>query len=107
MKFLNCKNIINYTNRYQIVFDKIFSLINEKKDFWISKKFIEITFQKNFLKHFGRNYFVLVLAIKTMWKEKITNLANTILKIIRYAKIKKENKKNIANNINIFIIDIQ
>ena len=41
VKLSECKDIINYTSRYQIAFDKLISLISE--DFWISKKSIEIT----------------------------------------------------------------
>lgn len=33
MRLLDCKNGVNYTKYYQIDFDKIFSLINENKDF--------------------------------------------------------------------------
>lgn len=66
IKLLDCKNIVNYTSHYQIAFDKIFSLINENKDSWISKKIIKIIFQKNFLKHFAKNYSVLVLKIGIM-----------------------------------------
>lgn len=41
IKLSDCKDIIDYTNRYQIAFEKILSLIN--KDSWMSKKSIEIT----------------------------------------------------------------
>lgn len=40
VKHLDCKDIIDYTSRYQIIFDKIFSLIN--KNLEISKKTIKI-----------------------------------------------------------------
>lgn len=44
MKFLDNKDVINYTSYYQIALDKILSLINKNKDFWISKKIIKIIF---------------------------------------------------------------
>lgn len=40
IKLFNCKNIINYTSQYQIVFDKILNLINKNSQ--IFKKNIMI-----------------------------------------------------------------
>lgn len=106
MKLLDYKNIVDYTNCYQIVFNKILSLINKNKDFKISKKTIEMTLQKNLLRHLSKNYSALVSAIEMMWKEVTTDLANTILKIIYYAKINKRNIKDMANNINVLTVGV-
>ena len=32
VRLLDCKDVINYTSRYQIAFDKILSLINKNED---------------------------------------------------------------------------
>ena len=44
IKFLDFKDVLNYTSCYQIVFNKIYSLIIKNKVFWILKKIIEMTF---------------------------------------------------------------
>lgn len=77
VRLLEYKDIINYTNWYQIVFDKLFSLLNNNSG--MSKKSIEITLQSSLLQHFDKNYLTLVSAIETVWKDKTTNLADTIL----------------------------
>lgn len=41
-----------------------------------------------------------------MEKKETTDLADTILRIICHAEINKKNKKNIANNLNVFTISI-
>lgn len=63
IKFLECKDVINYTGQDQIAFDKIISLTS--KEFWMSKKNIEMMLQKSLLRHFGKDYFTLVSIIKT------------------------------------------
>lgn len=97
---MDCKDIINYISQYQIAYDKILSLI-KKNSAWISKKVIKLTFQGNFIKYFAKDYLILVIIIKTQWKKETTSLSNIVLKVIRYAKIYKRNKKNTANNISI------
>lgn len=44
--------------------------------------------------HLGKDYVVLVLAIETNQKEETTNLADTILQVIRYVEINKGNNKD-------------
>lgn len=44
--------------------------------------------------HLGKDYAALVLAIKTAWKDETTNLANTIIQVIRHTKINKGNNKD-------------
>ena len=67
----------------------------------MSKKIIKITLQKSLLCHLGRDYAALISAIKTNWKDETTDLANTILRVIRYAEISKGNNKN---NVNIKVL---
>ncbi len=47
IKLSGCKNVREYTSRYQITFDKITSLITENG--WMSQKTVEITLQRNLL----------------------------------------------------------
>ena len=107
VKLSDCKDIVNYISRYQIVIDKILSLINGNGDFWISRKTIEITLQRNFLRHRGKDYLALVSAIETTWKEEIIDLGDTILRIIRHVEINKRNKKDTADYVNAFAVDTQ
>lgn len=71
------KDVIDYTSRYQIAFDKLLSLINE--DSWMSRKTIEMALQGSLLRHLGKDYSALVSAIETAWKDETTDLADTIL----------------------------
>ncbi len=63
VKLSDCNDVIDYTNCYQIAFDKLLSLLNTES--WMSKKTIEITLQKSLLCHLERDYAALVLIIKT------------------------------------------
>ena len=63
VKLSDCNNVINYTSRYQIAFDKLLTLLNTKS--WISKKTIKMTLQGSLLCHLGRDYAALVSAIET------------------------------------------
>ena len=107
MRLLDCKDVVDYTSRYQIAFDKILSLINENEDCWISKKTIKMTLQRNLLTHLGKDYSALVSAIETTWKEETTELADTILRIIRHAEINKGNEKDTADNVNALAVGAQ
>ena len=91
VKLLDCKEVVDYTSRYQVAFDKLLSLIN--KESWMSRKSVKMTLQNSLLQHLGKSYSTLVSAIKTTWTDKTTNLSDTILRIIRHAKFNKENKK--------------
>lgn len=77
VRLSDCKDVIDYTSRYQIAFDKLLSLINE--DSWMSRKTIEMALQGSLLRHLGKDYSALVSAIETAWKDETTDLADTIL----------------------------
>ncbi len=96
IKLTECKDVLEYTSRYQIAFDKITSFITEND--WMSRKTFEMTLQGNLLRHLGKDYLALVLAIKGEWKEETTNLSDTILRVIRRAEIDKENAQDVARN---------
>lgn len=66
-----------------------------------------MTLQRNLLRHFGKDYFALVLAMKMMWKKETTNLADIILKIICHAEINNENEKNKVDNVNVLTMGTQ
>ena len=95
-KLSDCKDIMEYTSRYQIAFDKILSLLNE--DSWMSKKTIEMALQGSLLRHLGKDYSALVSAIETTWKEETTDLQDTILRIMRHAEINKGNDQDTTEN---------
>ena len=95
VRLSNCTDVIDYTSRYQIAFDKLLSLLNNKS--WMSKKTMEMTLQGSLLRHLGRDYAALVSAIETNWKDETTDLANTILRVIRHAEINKGNDKDNAD----------
>ena len=98
VKLLDCRDIIDYTSRYQIAYDKILRLIGDNSA-WISKKTIELTLQGNLLRHFGKEYSALVTTIETEWKKETTSLANTVLRVVRHAEINKGNERDMASNI--------
>lgn len=94
VKLSECKDVVDYTSRYQIVFDKIVSLASE--DGWMSRKTIEMTLQGNLLRHLGKDYSALRSDIETGWKKETTNLSDTILRVIWHAEISKENHQDNA-----------
>lgn len=101
VRLSKCKDIIDYTSEYQIVFDKLLSLLNE--DLWKSKKTIEMTLQGSLFQHLGKDYLALVLVIKTVWMEETTDLADTILRVIKHAEM---NKRNDLNNAKVKILTV-
>lgn len=95
-KLSDCKDIVEYTSRYQVAFDKILSLLNN--DSWMFKKTVEMTLQDSLLRHLGKDCSVLVSAIKTTWTDETTDLQDTIFWVIRHAEINKDNDQDIAGN---------
>ena len=63
LKHSACKDIINYTSRYQVAFDTIISLTTE--DGWMLRRTVEMTLRGSLLRHLGKYYAALVSAIKT------------------------------------------
>ncbi len=92
----DCKDVVDYTSRSQIAFDKLLSLITEES--WMSRKSIEMAIQRGLLRHLGKGYSALVLAIKTTCTNETTDLSHTILRIIRHAEINKGNKEDSTEN---------
>ncbi len=63
VKLSDCKDIIDYTSRYQVAFYKIISLAT--KDGWMSRITVEMTLQGSLFRHLGKEYAALVSAIET------------------------------------------
>lgn len=98
IKLSDCKDVMDYTGRYQVAFDKIQSLITE--DSWMSKRTVEMALQGSLLRHLGRDYSALVSAIETVWRDETTDLGDTILRVIRHAEITKGNEEDNADHTN-------
>ena len=93
VKLLDCKDVMDYTGRYQATFDKIQSLIG--LNFWMSKKTVEMALQGSLLRHLSKDYSALVLTIETMCEDGNTNLSNIIFCITCYPEI---NRSNVEDN---------
>lgn len=85
------KNIHKYTSYNQILFDKILNLLTETYSY--IQKSIKTNFQDTMLINIGTNYSALISIIKKDWKNKTTNLAKTVLQIIRYFEFINGNEK--------------
>ena len=96
VKLSDCKDVVDYTSRYQIAFDKLLSLITEES--WMSRKSIEMALQGSLLRRLGKSYSALVSAIETTWTDETTDLSDTILLIICHAEINKGNKEDLTEN---------
>ena len=92
----DCKDVVDYTSRSLIAFDKLLSLISEES--WMSRKSIEMAIQGGLLRHLGKGYSALVSAIETTCTNKTTDLSHTILRIIRHTEINKGNKEDSTEN---------
>ena len=92
VKLSDCKDVIDYTGRYQVAFDKIQSLIGPNS--WMSKKTAEIALQGSLLRHLGKDYSALVSAIKMVWEDGNINLNDIIFRVTRHAKINRGNTED-------------
>ena len=91
-KLVEFENIIDYTSSYQVIYDKVASLV--KEDSCINIETIELLLQANIIRNLGPKYSGLVLSIQSKWKKENTNLADAILQIVYYKDIfKKSNPK--------------
>ncbi len=105
VKISDSKDILDYTNRYQVAFDKIISLTTE--DGWMSRRTVEITLQGSRLRHLGKDYAALVLTIETEWKKETTNFSDTILRVICHAEINKGNAQDLAKSTKVLSTGVQ
>lgn len=84
------KNVMEYTSSYQTMYDEVSSFVKES-----SRMHMETAKMINMIRNLGHPYAALVSAIQTEWKEGTTNLADTILRVIRCEEILKENNQDI------------
>ena len=98
VKLLDCKDVMDYTGRYQVAFDKIQSLIGPNS--WMSKKTVEMALQGSLLRHLGKDYLALVSAIETVWEDGNTNLSDIIFRVTRHAEINRGNAEDNADTPN-------
>ena len=89
-KLSDFKNVHEYTSHYQASFDKVSSLLTETSAY--IRKSTETYFQATMLMNIGADYSALVSAIQKDWKDETTNLAETVLQIIRYFEFMKGNE---------------
>lgn len=87
------ENIVNYTSSYQATYDKVASLVKEGSR--ISMQTIELLLQANMVRNLGPEYSGLVSSIQSEWKEETADLADTILKIVRYKEILRESNPKV------------
>lgn len=91
-KLADFKDIHKYTRRYQATFDKVVGLLTDSSHY--THKNIDIYFQTMMLMNIRTKYSAFILAIQKDWKDKTTNLMETMLQIIRHFKFLEENKKS-------------
>lgn len=91
-KLSDFKDVHESTSSYQAAFDKVVGLLTDTPHYtWQST---EMYFQATMLINIGTEYSALVSAIQTDWKDETTNLAETVLQIIRHFEFIEGNKKN-------------
>lgn len=66
-----------------------------------------MTLQGKLFRHLDKDSSLPVSTIKTVWIEDMRDLVDTILKVIRHAKINKRNNKNTAKNVNALTVRVQ
>lgn len=64
VRLSECNEVVDYTSRYQIEFDKLISPLND--DLWMLKKTIKLKLQGSLPRHFDKDYVARVLVIKTV-----------------------------------------
>lgn len=90
IKLSNCKNIHKYTSAYQETFN-VFSLIT--KNLELITKRVSMILQAALFKNMGPKYIGIVFTIELEWKDKTTNLENTIFQFVKFEEIWKKNSK--------------
>lgn len=87
----NCTDIHNYCGKYQEVYDAIYSVIGDKCE--LSSKGGQMLLHAGLLTGMGDKYSSLISTLESEWKEGETDLANSILRLIQFSNIQKENAK--------------
>lgn len=90
-KLLDFKDVHKYTSSYQVVFDKVISLLT-KKSYYIWNS-IKTYFQITMLMNISPEYSALVSTIQINLKEETTNLVEVVLQIIKQFKFIESTEK--------------
>lgn len=90
-KLSDFKNVHKYTSHYQAAFDKVVGLLTDTSSY--TRRSTEMYFQATMLINIGTDYSALVSAIQKDWKDETTNLAETVLQIIRHFEFMQGNEK--------------
>lgn len=91
IKLSGCTDIHDYCGKYQEAYDTTCSLIGDQCE--LTAKGAEMLLQAGLLTGMGDEYTDVVSVMKLEWEEGETDLASSILRLIRFSNIKKENAK--------------
>lgn len=91
-KLSEFKDVHEYTSSYQAAFDKVVGLLTETSHY--TRKSTEMYFQATMLMNIGSECSALVSAIQKDWKDETTNLAETVLQIIRHFEFMEGTEKD-------------
>lgn len=87
-----CSDIHEYCNKYQEIYDAICNMI--PTDCELSAKKAAMILQAGLFTGMGDKYLGLVLIIESEWVTGNTDLAKSILRLTKFANIRKENTKS-------------
>lgn len=90
-KLSDFKDVHESTSSYQAAFDKVVGLLADTPHY--TRQSTEMYFQATMLMNIGTEYSALVSTIQTNWKDETTNLAETVLQIIRHSSSSKEARR--------------
>ncbi|MCJ1348913.1 hypothetical protein MMC31_007146 [Peltigera leucophlebia] len=85
IKLSDCKNIHEYTSVYQETFNDVCSLTTEDSE--LTNKGASMILQAALLTNMGLKYAGIVSTIKSEWKNGITNLESTTLRLVKFEEI--------------------
>lgn len=87
-----CSNIHKYCGKYQEAYSAIYNMISA--DCELSAKGVAMILQAGLLTGMGDEYSSIVFTMESEWTNGATDLDSSILRLIRFANIKKENARN-------------
>ncbi len=81
----DCTDIHNYCEKYQETYDAVFSLIRDKCK--LLAKDAQMLIKASLLTGMGDEYSSLISTMEAEWKEKESDLAKSILRLIRFSNL--------------------
>ncbi len=88
----DCTNIYDYCGKYQESYDAVCSFIGDKCE--LPAKSAKMLLKAGFFTGMGDEYSSLISTIETEWKERESDLAKSILRLIRFSNIQKKKRPN-------------